>query len=182
MPQDSDAHHRRSIRLRGYDYTSPGAYFVTITTWERGCLFGAVVPTGMVLNDLGDIVASEWRRTAEIRPEIRLDEFVVMPNLMHALIVIRDVGAHGRAPLRTGNQPVVPTRQPRSVGSLIAGFKSAATRRVNEARNTPGVPVWQRNYYERIIRDDEELDRVRQYILDNPAKWNEDPENSATAK
>ncbi|HEU0075103.1 MAG TPA: transposase [Dehalococcoidia bacterium] len=181
MPFDIDVHRRRSIRLPGYDYASAGAYFVTLTTWQRESIFGEVVDGEMILGGLGEIAAREWRRSEELRAEIHLDAFMVMPNHLHAVILIRDVGAHGRAPLRGPSIRDAPSRQPRSLGSLVAGFKSAATRRINETRNSPGIPIWQRNYYERIIRDEDELNRIRQYILDNPAKWAEDPENPAVA-
>ena len=134
----------------------------------------------MKLNDLGQIVYDEWLRTAEIRLNIRLDTFQVMPNHFHAIVIFPEqlpgkptVGAHSRAPF---------SRQPRSLGSLISGFKSATTKRINLLRGTPGVPVWQRNYYERVIRDDRELDAIRQYIEENPAKWAEDSENPQNSR
>ncbi len=177
MKYDPDKHHRSSIRLHGYDYAQAGAYFVTICTQGRICLFGDVVDGGMRLNDYGQTVQSEWLRTATIRSEVELDVFQVMPNHFHGIVVITSeatgivgasVGAHGRAPLR---------RAPKSLGALIAGFKSASTKRINEMRGTPGTPVWQRNYYEHVIRNSNELDGIRQYIPDNPAKWSEDVEN-----
>jgi REP element-mobilizing transposase RayT len=125
MRYDPDRHHRRSIRLRGYDYRQPGAYFVTIVTQDRACLFGEVVGEEMHLNELGKIVWEEWFRSAEIRQEIELlpDEFVVMPNHVHGIVWIVEspVGAHGRAPLH--HAPL--QRLPRSLASFIAGFKSA---------------------------------------------------------
>jgi REP element-mobilizing transposase RayT len=96
----------------------------------------------------------------------------VMPNHVHGIVVIRDVGAHGRAPL-----PSPPHRLPCSLGSFVAGFKSAATKRINAIRRTPGLPVWQRNYYEHVIRDEDDLDRVRRYIAENPLRWEEDQKN-----
>ena len=166
---------RGSIRLLNYDYAQAGAYFVAICTHERICLFGDAVVETMKLNDLGQIVYDEWMRTAEIRLNIRLDTFQVMPNHFHAIVIFPEqlpgkptVGAHSGAPL---------SRQARSLGSLVAGFKSVTTKRINQMRNTPGVSVWQRNYYERVIRNDEELAAIGQYIADNPAKWAEDIEN-----
>ena len=191
MTYDPERHHRRSIRLAGYDYTQAGAYFVTLVTHQRECLFGEIVDGEMLLNEIGRIVRDEWFRSAEIRREIALDpdEFVVMPNHIHGIVWICNmgddvgshgvgadgvgadgVGAHGRAPLPG-------QRLPRSLSSFIAGFKSAVTKRINEYRGTPGVPVWQRNYFEHIIRDDGELERIRQYIMNNPALWKEDREN-----
>ena len=164
---------RKSSRLKGYDYAQPGAYFVTLCTQDRTCLFGDVCAGKMRLNAFGKIVADEWVKTAEIRDEIDLDEWVVMPNHFHGILVI------GR-----GDRPVAPTKsvaaigpQSRSVAAAIAGFKSAATKRINTLRGTPGMPVWQRNYHEHIIRNEDSLDRLRQYILDNPAQWTMDLEN-----
>ncbi len=148
---------------------------MTICTHNHECFLGQVVDNVMRLNDYGRIVKEEWLRTAAIRSEVELDEFVVMPNHVHGVVVINQgrrpkVGAHGRAPLQF-------ERKAKSLGSLIAGYKSAATKRINELRGTPNCPVWQRNYYEHVIRDEDELNRVREYVLDNPAKWLEDAEN-----
>ncbi len=174
MGFDSKKHRRRSIRLEGYDYSQAGEYFVTLCTHRMRCLFGRVRNGEMEWNTLGWIVRNEWLRTPWICPEIELDEFVVMPNHLHAIIVIRTgweeripasrvyTRAHGRAPLR---------RSSRSLGSLIGGFKSACTIRINRLRETPGGRVWQRNYFEHVIRDDEELDHARQYISRNPLHW-----------
>lgn len=177
MQYDRKKHHRRSIRLADHDYRSPGAYFVTICTHQGELLFGEVVDGDVVLNEYGQIAHEEWLASEDIRREIELDAFVIMPNHVHGIVWIRDTadypavgthnaGAHGRAPLLH--------RPPRSLGSFIAGFKSAATRRINSVRGTPGVPVWQRNYYERIIRNDTALGRIRKYIQHNPARWAED--------
>ena len=161
---------RRSIRLQGYNYSRPGAYFVTICTRNRECIFGDIVNADMVLNEYGIIVRDEWIKSAEIRDECELDEFVVMPNHFHGIMWIR---AHCR-----GDRPVAPTGpRPHSLGSLMAGFKPAATKRINKLRRTPGAKLWQRNYYERIIRNDDELHRIREYIINNPAQWDMDREN-----
>ena len=172
MKYDPGKHHRRSVRLPGYNYAQAGAYFVTFVTHQRQCLFGEIVDGEMLVGSHGDTVMEEWLRSAEVRREIELDAFVLMPNHVHGIVIIRDVGAHGRAPL-----PPTSHRPPRSLGSFVAGFKSAITKRINLLRETPGRPVWQRNYYERVIRDDAELNRMRQYIADNPACWEEDVEN-----
>ena len=175
----SETHRRLSLRLKGYDYARPGAYFVTICTHDRVCLFGEVVEGEVVPDIFGSIVQEEWFRSADIRQEIELrpDEFVVMPNHLHGIVWIihagvsmTPVGAHGRAPLR---------RAPRSLGAFVAGFKSAATRRINARRGTPGTVVWQRNYYEHIIRDEQALGRIRAYIANNPLQWDLDRENPA---
>jgi len=175
MGYDPERHRRRSIRLKDWDYAQPGAYFVTIVAYGRELLFGQVVGDEIRLSAFGEIVRDEWLASADIRREIRLDEFVVMPNHLHGIVwIVADddiVGATGRSPL----PPRGPT--PRSLGAFIAGYKSAVTKRINEMRGTPGNPVWQRNYYEHIIRNERELDTIRHYIRDNPARWAEDPEN-----
>jgi putative transposase len=173
MTRDPGTHHRRSIRLPAYDYTQAGAYFVTLVTHACECLFGQIIDSEMRPNVLCEVVVKEWRRTGEIRREVVPDLFVVMPNHIHGILIIGDrsvVGAHGRAPLQLH-------RPARSLGSFVAGFKSAVTRRINEMRGTPGLPVWQRNYHEHVIRNEEDLDRIRQYIVENPARWDEDPAN-----
>ena len=179
MTYDPARHHRRSIRLKGYDYTQAGAYFVTLCVQGRECLLGAVTAGEMILNELGQIVREEWERSSEIRREIELDEFVVMPNHTHGIVWIietDDVRASVRppqpAPVRAHGR--APQRAPKSLGSFVAGFKSAATKRINEQRGMPGVPVWQRNYYEHIIRNDADLQRIREYIVNNPLKWDLD--------
>ncbi|MCJ7509681.1 MAG: hypothetical protein MUP14_02165 [Dehalococcoidia bacterium] len=179
MNYDPTRHHRRSIRLPAYDYAQAGAYFVTMVTHQRQCLFGEIVGGQMRLAAYGQVVSEQWLRSALVRGEIELDAFIVMPNHIHGIVIIRaqpmDVGAHDRVGAH-GRAPQL-YRPPRSLGSLVAGFKSAATKRVNEIRGMLGIPVWQRNYYERVIRNDEELNRIRQYMIDNPAHWEEDSEN-----
>ena len=124
-----DKHHRRSIRLRGYDYSRAGAYFVTMCVQNRACLFGDVVDGQMVVNPLGRIVADEWIKTADIRNEIELDEWVVMPNHFHGIVWI----THGTA----RRAPTV-GMQSRSLGTMIAGFKSTVTKHINESEKSAG--------------------------------------------
>jgi putative transposase len=165
-------HHRRSIRLKGYDYSQTGAYFITICTHNQEFLFGEVVNGEMQSNEIGTMVADEWTRSARIRQEIVLDEFVIMPNHIHGIVhvgatevgVIRSVGATGRSPLPRGPAP-------KSIGAFVAGFKSAATRRINELKRTPGIPVWQRNYWEHVVRSDDSLNLIWEYIVNNPLRW-----------
>jgi REP element-mobilizing transposase RayT len=166
MRYDSDKYHRHSIRLQGYNYSQSGAYFITVCTYQRECLFGEIIADEMRLNSCGQIVYEEWDRTSSIRREIDLDLFIVMPNHLHAIVVIDNVeksGAPRRAPLQT------PYRPPKSLGSLVAGFKSVVTKRINLLRDTPETPVWQRNYYENIIRNEKMLTNMRQYVLSNPS-------------
>src|SRR3990170_162851 len=173
MRYDRDKHRRRSVRLRGYDYGRAGAYFVTLCAHDRASLFGEIVDGVMRLNDLGRVVDSEWLKTPRMRPQVELDEHVVMPNHFHAILVVVDMGR--------GVLQYAPTlRSPSlTVGAIVRGFKSAVTKRINQIRQTPGVAVWQRNYHEYVIRSEGELVRIRQYIADNPAQWELDRENPA---
>ena len=170
---------RRSIRLQGYDYSRPGAYFITICTHNREFLFGTIVDGEMVLNQYGKIVADEWMKTPKIRREIKLDEWVVMPNHFHGIVWIRR-GTARRAPTNTRRAPTVEQFGKPVAGSLstiVQAFKSAVTKHINQLRNTPGMKLWQRNYWEHIIRNDDELNRIRQYVIDNPMQWETDREN-----
>ena len=125
------------------------------------------------MNEYGKIVVEEWLKTAQIRKEIELVGHIVMPNHFHAIVFINgDAGERPLAPT-----PDVKGIQPRSIGALVAGFKSSVTRRTNEARKSPGDPVWQRNYHEHIIRNEEQLNKIRDYVEANPACWAEDEEN-----
>ena len=181
-------HPREPNRLKGHDYSQDGYYyFVTVCTVGRAQIFGHIENGRMILNEFGQIVHDEWFRSQDIRPGIELDAFVVMPNHMHGIIFMRDnvsdanvgaVGAHSCAPLQR-QEPASPQRRPRSLGSFIAGFKSSTTKRVNKSRQSPGQPVWQRNYHDHIIRANEALERIREYITNNPAQWDHDPENMA---
>ncbi|MGB8645104.1 MAG: hypothetical protein WCF84_07695 [Anaerolineae bacterium] len=285
-------HHRRSIRLKGYDYSQPGAYFITLVTNDRECLFGEIVNGEMRLSECGRIVQEEWLRTAKIRPNVQLDEFVIMPNHFHAVLIITDathVGANGSlapdqrtttdsqdhghaasganhrlaptptnlgptatngslapdqrtttdsqdhmhaasganhrlAPTPTNLGPTTPTNgslapeprtttdsqdhghatsganhrlaptpapeprmppappMPGSVGAIMAQFKSVVAKRINGAQGTQGMPVWQHNYYEHVLRSDEEMRRARAYIQENPGKWEADQENPRNVK
>ncbi|WP_041245412.1 transposase [Geotalea uraniireducens] len=194
MTYNPDVHHRQSIRLRSYDYRLSGAYFITVCIFQREPILAEIVDGAARLTPLGEVVREEWLRSGQIRQEIELDEYVVMPNHLHGIVFIRDnVGAHGMRPggmhpdctpdyadsenRAHGRAPL--HRSPKSLGALIAGFKSACTKRTNEMRATPGLPIWQRNYHERIIRNDEELHALRDYIYNNPARWENDSEHPA---
>jgi len=162
---------RRSIRLQGYDYSRAGAYFVTICTENRECLFGDVIDGKTALNDAGRIAADEWTKTALIRDEIQLDEWVVMPNHFHGIVIFSTpVGAIHESPLRM----TVTQRRNMALPKLIGRFKMLSAKRINELRQTPGAKLWQRNYYEHIVRNENELNRIRQYIIDNPKNWKSD--------
>jgi putative transposase len=180
MSYDPLIHKRRSIRLSGYDYTRPGAYFITIVTFSRRHIFGEIAAGEMRLNAYGEIARMEWLKTAVVRREIEMDEFVIMPNHIHAIITIVEcanvpVGARRRrAP--TGIEQFGKSI-PGSIPTIIRAYKSAVAARINRQRGTPGAPVWQRNYYDRIVRNKIELIRIREYIRHNPIRWEIDVEN-----
>ncbi len=169
MKFNPDSHHRRSIRLKEYDYSQPGAYFITICTKNRECLFGEIVDGGMELNDLCKIVVECWEDLPNHYPYIELDTFVIMPNHIHGIIVrYDDVGA--------GLKPA-PTKKRHGLHEIIRALKTFSSRRINLIRNTVGTPVWQRNYYEHIIRNEKSLFEIRQYIINNALLWADDEEN-----
>jgi REP element-mobilizing transposase RayT len=163
-----EKHHRRSIRLKGYDYAQSGAYFVTLCVQDRMCVLGDIVRNAMVFSDWGRIVAQSWTWLRDQYAYVDLDAWVVMPNHLHGIIAI--VGAHRDAPL-----PDTPSKR-KPLGQLIGAFKTVSTKRINLMRGTPGAKFWQRNYYEHIVRDERDMARIRQYIIDNPRRWTEDRE------
>jgi putative transposase len=175
---DPDKHHRRSILLRDYDYSRAGAYFVTICAFERKCIFGEINNGEMRLNDLGTLAEDCWLAIPEHFPMTQMDAYVIMPNHMHGIVVIDDDADHCkgtacRAP--TMEQFGQPT--PGSLPTIVRSFKSAVTRLFNEKDTLASQRLWQRNYYEHIIRDDESLNRIREYIATNPLHWEFDAEN-----
>ena len=175
-PRDSERHDRRSIRLPDYDYSGVGLYFVTICTWNRICLLGKIVQGEMRLNGLGRVARAGWENIPRHFPEVEIDAFVVMPNHLHGIVVI------GGDPLGEVGPPIpYPPSGPGAgtVGAIVGSYKAAVTRRVNAMRGVKGKSVWQRNYYEQIIRNEAHLNRVRRYIFDNPFCWRKDPENPA---
>ena len=182
MHYDADKHTRRSIRLQGYDYTQSGAYFVTLCIHQRECLLGDIVDGLLRVNSWGEIVQEEWLRTEILRPAVALDDFVIMPNHFHGIICIANDGRDTEL-IRRGTARRAPTREQfgrpvsGSLPTLIRAFKSATTKRINERRGTTGILVWQRNYYEHIIRNEEALKRAREYIALNPLRWHLDCEN-----
>ena len=173
MKFDPEIRHRHSVRLKGYDYSQAGAYFVTIVARQREVLFGGIVNREMVLNELGEIFRDEWEKTTIVRPNVELGEYIVKPNHFHGILVFVDdvEGATRRvAPTKT-------TLQSGSLGAVMAQFKSIVTKRINRLRNVMGLPVWQRNYYEHIIRNHEDYLSKSNYIMDNPLNWENDDEN-----
>jgi len=152
-------------------------------------LFGDITDGAMRLNEYGHVVQNEWTKTADLRPNVELDYYVSMPNHFYGIIVLTDnVGArqclalnsndeHSNIDKNRATRRIAPTIIAGSIGAIIGQFKSVTTKQINRLRNTSGNPVWQRNYYEHIIRDEAELNRIREYIVNNPAQWVEDEYN-----
>ncbi len=174
---------RKLTRLKGYDYSQSGAYFVTVCAHNRQNLFGGIEGGKIILNEYGNIVNHCWREIPAHFPHVELDEFVIMPNHVHGVIIINSVGANDYSPLQI---PIYSIKQSfaspknmcgtsKTIGSVIRGFKIGVTKWFRQ--NTDHYTVWQRNYYEHIIRNDTELNRIRQYIIENPLKWDMDSEN-----
>ena len=167
--------------MKEYDYSQPGAYFITICVHKGMCLFGQIHDGEVRLNDMGQVVRLEWLRTEIVRPNVLLDEFVIMPNHLHGIIFFEEDAADARATHRVApTKPCGPMAG--TLGAIIAQLKSASAKQINDSRNTRGKQIWQRNYYEHVIRNEDELQRVRQYIIDNPIKWELDRENPAVRK
>ncbi len=211
MKYDANIHHRRSIRLHGYDYSLPGAYYVTLCAFRKERIFGHVVEDQMHENECGKIAREQWFESARIRRGLELDAFMVMPNHLHGILWILGpkakhvfgVGPSGArpgpisaAPGAGGVQPApnaigpyqdgrtpfgptnpIPAMRPCSLATWAAGFKSAVTSRIRKHWKKPDATVWQEDYFERIVRDEAELFRIRDYILSNPARWRLDREN-----
>jgi REP element-mobilizing transposase RayT len=194
MNNNSSYNHRRSIRLQEYDYSQDGMYFITICTYQKQCIFGEIIEDKMILNQVGNSVKREWLKSVNVRQEINVDEWVIMPNHLHGIVVIKQddnnnstnlvgatdgVGATNGmgaslAPLQ--NQKGVGVRKPKSLSSFIAGFKASVTREIKKVCRDKKPLVWQRNYYETVIRNEPQLNHIRKYIRYNPLRWNDDPE------
>jgi putative transposase len=175
---NADLHHRRSVRLRGYDYAQAGAYIVTACTYERECIFGHIVDDEMVLNEAGGAVQRIWEGLPERFVTIEMDAVVVMPNHVHGIILITRDNQHHTAP-GTGNTASLQgaASSAPTLGQIMRAFKSLSAIRVNAMLARSQRPVWQRSYYEHVIRNDAALKRIRQYVAENPACWAQDPEN-----
>jgi len=159
---------RKSIRLKGYDYSQNGVYFITVCTHQRECMFGKIVDEKLDLNECGRIVESCWNEIPMHFSNVELDAYVVMPNHLHGIITI--VGAGSSRPLIVfGRENRAPT-----LGKIVAYFKYATTKHINELQKTGIRKCWQRNYYEHIIRSEQSLEKIREYICNNPYHWKDD--------
>lgn len=170
-----EIHRHRSIRLKDYDYSQAGAYFVTICTWNKECLLGDITNSEIKISPVGEIIQKEWYKIPNRFPNVQLDAFVIMPNHIHGIIIVGatlvvarddDVGRNNRA----GTSPA-PT-----LGEIIGSFKSICVHKCKYNGLNIGK-LWQRNYYEHVIRNEDELNKIREYIVLNPAMWDEDDEN-----
>lgn len=171
-------HNRQSIRLKGYNYAQAGLYFITICTYAREHLFGQVVNKKMVLNDAGEVVAKCWREIPVHFPIAILHEYVIMPDHLHGIIELQPgspVGVQNLEPLRatTAAENKYQHIIPQSIGSIIRGFKIGVTKWFRyESGFSADMKVWHRNYYDHIIRNATDYARIANYIINNPAKWN----------
>lgn len=177
MSYNPNKHHRRSIRLKGYDYTQPGAYYITLCTQARQCLFGDVVAGKMRLNSLGYIAFTYWQKIPVHFAHLQLDVFVVMPNHLHGILVIRDTPIKAQLGDNSTTEKFgKPVRG--SIPTVIRSYKAAVTKQINLICNTKYTSlIWQRDFYEHINRDEQSLETIRRYIAENPWRWVDAPEN-----
>ena len=174
LAPDNKQSRRRSVRLKDYDYSQEGAYFVTICTYRKVCILGEIVNAEMRLNKYGNTVSKCWLEIPRHFPNVEIDAFVIMPNHVHGIVNIVDDcrGTACRAPTEKFGRPTT-----RSLPTIIRSYKSAVTKRINVLCGTQDTCLWQRNYYEHVIRNEHDLNEIRQYILDNPVKWDMDENN-----
>lgn len=195
MSTNSNLPNRQSIRLKNYDYTQVGSYFITLVSQDRLHLFGKIVDGKMILNSVGKIVEEEWRKTIELRSNITLGEYIIMPDHMHMIITIHSQVKSISTEEWIHSNPKSPSH---TIGAIIRGFKGASTKKINlflnrtgelrfaptselpfAQKDLPFAPtsefyknkIFQRNYYEHIIRNQADYNRIEQYIIDNPINW-----------
>lgn len=195
---DPQKHHRRSIRLKEFDYSQAGAYYVAIVTWDRECLFGEIVNGEMKLNNAGKIVQWEWLELPKRLHYVELGVYVVMPNHFHGILYFLEYVGATRQGLTNTNSDTIPLQtkttvgidgsplprgpKPASLGAIMSQFKSRVTKRLWKTLELNNTPIWQRNYYEHIIRNDQDLKNKTDYIEANPMLWDEDDVNPKNAK
>jgi putative transposase len=170
--------YRKAIRLKNYNYSEAGGYFITICTYNRKYLFGEILDQEVVVNDTGEVAEQWWLKLGYKFTNVKLDYYVIMPNHIHGIVIIseekNDVGAIHELPLlRRGRIE----RRQMLIPKIIGYFKMNSAKRINQLHDSTGDPLWQRNYYEHIIRNESELYRIREYIQNNPSKWDLDREN-----
>jgi len=163
---DPEKHHRRSLRLKDYDYSQAGAYFVTLCTHERECSLGEIIDSEVKLSPVGNIVKKEWKKLSTRFSNVQWDAFVVMPNHIHGIIIFKSKDNVG-ATLVVAQTPRAGTSPAPTVGDVIGMFKSLCVNQCIQNELKLGK-LWQRNYYEHIIRNEKALYRIRQYIKNNP--------------
>ena len=191
---DPRVHHRRSIRLPSYDYAQPGAYFLTICLEDRRCLFGRIALDEMALNDAGRMIGRWWLELPRKFRHVSLDAHVVMPNHFHGILVIadagglegEDLGAHAGAPLPGGEASVLSAHAGAPLPRVVQWFKTMTTNEYirgvkDSAWSRFDGTLWQRGYYERVVRDEAELEKFREYVFSNPLRWADDHENPCRA-
>lgn len=175
-----------SHRMPGWDYAGNGFYFITLVTQNRQCTLGEIVNGEMILSETGQIVKNEWLQSFEIRDELILHQWAIMPNHIHAIVELIDIhvtphGTHVRPDQSVGR--VIAQRKPKSISSFMAGFKSAVTKKIDDYIDSEnlGIPkynrshhFWQPNYHDHVIRDEQEYQRIDNYIVNNPKNWNDD--------
>jgi len=157
-----------SARRPGYDYSSNGCYFITMLTHRRKCTFGEISNGVIRLSPAGEIVMNEWTKSFEIRAQLVCDIYVIMPDHLHAILRIEHQNCCTKQQPKNNKQLF---RAPRSISSFVAGFKSSATKKINELQNTPGQEVWHPRFHDHIIRNDNEYVRIYNYIKNNPLTW-----------
>ena len=190
MAYNPALHNRQSIRLQGYDYSQSGAYFITICTYKKEKYFGEIVNAEVKLNLLGQYAFHQWKMIPQRVTNVELDEFIIMPNHIHGIIVIRSGRGEGSeneimdgkqrlfsdpSPLLRMNEELQPNGTvPGSIGAIVQNFKSSTSRKINAMPKMKGIKLWQTNYYDHIIRDEEDYARIVEYIRNNPQKWEQD--------
>lgn len=164
MQQNSEINKRKSIRLKEFDYSRGGYYFVTICTERSLNVFGKIHKGKMILNNFGKIVKETWIDLPNHNSNIELDYFCIMPNHVHFILIINEVYRAGLEPAPTAH----------GLPEIVRQFKTFSSKRINIARKSPGITLWQRNYYEHVIRNEKDLYEIRKYIEQNPINWEDD--------
>lgn len=170
-PKLNKPRRQNSLRLKGYDYSQPGAYFVTTVTHQRECLFGEIENDVIRLNNAGKIVRTVWLGLPQYYAHIELGAFIIMPNHAHGVIIINDAVGAGLRPA-----PTKPQKQ-HGLSEIMRAFKSFSSRRIHEHDEFSPEKIWQRGFHDRIIRNEDEWSRIHLYIETNPINWQEDHDN-----